>query len=576
MTIQEAVPVAQLKFPHYHTYDELTQYLEDVARDHPTLARLSSMGKSYQGRDLWVLTLTNTESGPDSEKPGYWIDANIHAGEVTGGAAALWTIEHLLSHYGQDSADGRQATELLDQHALYIAPRLSPDGVEAFLTTPMQVRSSLRPYPFEDEREGLYPHDIDGDGRILQMRVPDPKGPWKVSEKDPRLMRRRTFQDSGAQEAGEQFYQVYGEGLIRDYDGYTVKAAPTQYGLDLNRNFFFDWGPEGQQRGAGPYPASEPETRALADFFARHPNINGAQSYHTYGGVILRPYSGRADDTLPTHDLRVFKQMGQGGTDLTGYPHTSVFHGFRYDPKEVLRGGLFDWFYDSLGIFAFATELWDVVAAAGIGEEKGGVLTRDFIEWGRDHPEEDDLKLLKFNDEQNLGGFEPWRRFEHPQLGAVEIGGWDYRTFWGVAPLKFLEEIADKNARFTLAHAGANPRLNWKVVDVRPQEGGLYHLVAVLENTGFLPTYTSARAMERQAVQPIRVKVQGGRLLSGEATQEIGQLEGRSAVQGGFAPTFARQEQKLEWVIRGEKGSKVTLEAAGQRAGVARAEVELG
>lgn len=563
--------MAKLKFPHYHTFAEMTAYLKGVQQDHPKLASLSSMGKSHEGRDLWVMTLTNTETGPDSEKPAYWIDANIHAGEVTGGATALWTIDHLVRHYGKKNADGREVTALLDSFALYIAPRLSPDGVEAFLTTPRQVRSSLRRYPFEDEREGLHPGDIDGDGRILQMRVPDPKGPWVASKKDARLLRRRTFADNEG-----DFYQLYPEGLIKDFDGYTVKPAPPQYGLDLNRNFPFEWAPEGQQAGAGPFPTSEPETRALAQFFVTHPNINGVQSYHTYGGVLLRPYSGKPDDAMPTHDLRVFRQIGQRGTEITGYPHTSVYHGFRYDPKQTLHGGLFDWLYDSLGIFAFANELWDVVSEAGIGQEKDGLLTRDFIEWGREHPEEDDLKLLKFNDKHDLGGFEKWRKFQHPQLGEVEIGGWDYKRFWGVAPAKFLPGIAEKHARFTLAHAGASPRLNWKQVDVQPQGSGLYRIVAVLENTGFLPTYTSAKAQERKAVPPIRVSLSGGTPVSGDATQEIGQLEGRSAVQGGFAATSTTQEKKLEWVVKGEKGTTLTLQAAGPRAGVARREVELG
>lgn len=562
----------ELRFPHHHTYAELTAYLQEVAQAYPDLASLSSMGQSHEGRELWVMTMTSRDTGPHSEKPAYWIDANIHAGEVTGGATALWTIQHLMSRYGGNDADGREVTDLLDGHTVYIAPRLSPDGVEAFLTTPLQVRSSLRPYPFEDQREGLYLHDIDGDGRILQIRVPDPKGPWMASKKDPRLMRRRTFADREG-----DFYQVYSEGLIQDYDGYTVQPAPPQYGLDLNRNFPFEWGPEGQQRGAGPFPMSEPETRSLAQFFATHPNINGVQSYHTYGGVLLRPYAGKSDDDLPTHDLRVFKQIGDVGTGLTRYPHTSVFHGFRYDPKETLRGGLFDWLYDALGIFAFANELWDVVAEAGIGVPDGqGIRRRDFIGWLKDHPEEDDLRLLKFNDDEGLEGFEPWRPFEHPQLGPVEIGGWDYGRFWGVAPFKFLPDIAERHARFTLAHAAASPRLHWKLTEAQPQGGGLYRVVGVLENLGYLPTYTSARAKERQAVQPIRVKVRAPALVSGEASQDAGQLEGRSAVSGGFGPTSAAQERKFEWVVRGQPGETVTLEAAGPRAGVARAEVRLG
>ncbi|MER3462699.1 MAG: carboxypeptidase [Armatimonadota bacterium] len=562
----------ELDLSRFYLYDELTAYLQAVAAEYPHLARLESIGKSYQGRDIWVMTLTRFATGGDLEKPAYWIDANIHAGEVTGGATTQYTIHYLTTRYGSDP----QVTRLLERSAFYVCPRVSPDGVEQYLTTPHQVRSSLRPYPFEDEREGLYPEDVDGDGRILQMRVQDPKGAWKVSDKDPRLMRPREVGEEGG-----TYYHLYPEGLIRGWDGYTVKPAPPRHGLDLNRSFPADWGPESQQRGAGPFPLSEPETHALAQFFARHKNINGMQAYHTYSGVILRPYSGKPDDALPTHDLTVFKRLGDKGTELTGYPHTSVFHGFRYDPKTTLRGGFFDWLYEDLGIFGFSTELWDVISLAGIGEKQpNGVLKRDFIGWFRSHPEEDDLKLLQFNDEHGLEGFKTWTPFEHPQLGPVEIGGWDYKRFWGNAPAKFLPDIAHKNTLFTLLHAEVSPRLELKLAKVEPVSEGVWRLVAVLENTGFLPTYTSAKALEKKAVEPIRVKLhlgEGARLVSGEAVQEIGHLEGRSnKIELFGALPFGDQEKKLEWVVAAPSGSTVTLEAIAQRAGTVRQEIRLG
>ena len=490
---------------------------------------------------------------------------------MTGGATCLYTIQYLTGRYGSDA----QVTHLLDQSAFYICPRVSPDGVEQYLTTPYQARSSVRPYPFEDEREGLHPEDVDGDGRILQMRVPDPKGAWKVSDQDPRLMRPREVGDEGG-----SYYQLYPEGLIQGWDGYTVKAAPPKHGLDLNRQFPADWGPEALQRGAGPFPLSEPETQALAQFFARHKNINGMQAYHTYSGVILRPYSGKPDEAFPTHDLNVFKRLGQRGTELTGYPDASVYHGFRYDPKTTLRGGFFDWLYEDLGIFGFSTELWDVVALAGIGEKQAnGILKRDFIGWMRTHPEEDDLKLLRFNDEHGLEGFREWTLFQHPQLGPVEIGGWDYKRFWGNAPAKFLPDIAHKNTLFSLLHAEAAPRLGLKLVESQLVAGNTYRVVAVLENTGFLPTYTSAKALEKKAVEGIRVRLhlpEGARLVSGEGVADVGHLEGHSnKVDTLFGSPFGDQEKKLEWVVQAPPGSRVQLEAVAVRAGTVRREIEL-
>src|SRR5690606_27237685 len=100
---------------------------------------------------------------------------------------ALHTADLLLHGYGSDP----EITALLDTRAFYIAPRVQPDGAELYLTTPLTLRSSVRPWPKDEEDEGLTPDDINGDGLILQMRVPDPKGEWRISEHDDRLMVKR-------------------------------------------------------------------------------------------------------------------------------------------------------------------------------------------------------------------------------------------------------------------------------------------------------------------------------------------------------------------------------------------------
>ncbi|NTV64633.1 MAG: carboxypeptidase, partial [Oscillochloris sp.] len=241
-----------IDFARYYRPHEVADILAALVEEYPDLATLRSIGKSHEGRDLWLITLTNQATGPDNEKPAFWLDANIHATELTGCMAALHLIQHTLAGYGREPA----LTDLLDQRALYVLPCVNPDGMEQALTSPLYIRSGTRRYPYSDERDGLYPADIDGDGLVLQMRVPDPDGGWKISAKDPRLMRRRD-----PDEAGGSYYRVYTEGLIRGYDGHQIKIAPAWQGLDFNRNFPFIWAPEGVQSGAGPYPASEPEIR---------------------------------------------------------------------------------------------------------------------------------------------------------------------------------------------------------------------------------------------------------------------------------------------------------------------------
>jgi murein tripeptide amidase MpaA len=553
-----------IEFNQYLRPHEVEAALKGFAEEHAGLTTLSSIGRSHEGREIWCLAITNKATGPDAEKPALWLDANIHATEVAGSMGALHVIQRLLTGYGKDE----RITQLLDSRALYVVPCLNPDGMEQALTTPVYVRSGTRRYPYEDERDGLYPADIDGDGQIVQMRVEDPDGGWKVSEKDPRLMRRR-----GPDEFGGTYYRVYTEGRIRNFDGVTVKVAPPAQGLDFNRNFPYIWAPEGQQRGAGPYPGSEPETRAAIAFLSSHLNVSGAITYHTYSGVILRPYSDKPDDKMPINDLWIYKEIGKRGKELTGYPDVSVYHGFRYHPREVMNGAFDDWAYDQLGIFTFTVELWDMVGEAGIKE-------RDFIEWMRDHPEEDDLKLLKWNDEQLGGkGFVSWRPFEHPELGPVEIGGWIERRTFGNPPEAMLLRTIEPNTEFVIAQALMSPRLELRQASATPLGEGLYLVRAVAANSGYLATYGSQQAKEISAVRPIEVRLglpEGATLLAGEATQEIGQLEGRASKRALFGGSYPTDNlHKLEWTVRAPQGGALRIEAASQRAGTARVIVEL-
>src|SRR4030095_6674617 len=139
--------------------------------ERPEIFRVESIGKSYEGRDIWLATVTNVETGPDIEKPGFLVEPNITALEVTGTTAALHLLDKLLRGYGSDP----KVTRCLDSRVFYVVPRLNPDGAElALADRPRFVRSSVRPYPRLDEQDGLHEEDIDGDGGILMMRLQAP------------------------------------------------------------------------------------------------------------------------------------------------------------------------------------------------------------------------------------------------------------------------------------------------------------------------------------------------------------------------------------------------------------------
>ena len=196
-------------------------------------------------------------------------------------------------------------------------------------------------------------------------------------------------------ETGGTYYRIMPEGRYDGYDGFTLKIKRPLQGLDLNRNFPASWRQEFEQQGAGPYPTSEPEIRAVVDFVVRHPNICGGTSFHTWSGVLLRPFEHQSDDEMDAEDLWFYQAAGHKGTELTGYPAISVYHEFRYHPKSVI-GGTFDWIYEHLGVFSWVVEIWSPMREAGIENYK-------YIDWFRDHAIEDDLNLFRWS-EQKLGG----------------------------------------------------------------------------------------------------------------------------------------------------------------------------
>ena len=559
-----------LSFDTYYKYDQLTDVLKTLAGEHPLIMSLDVLGKSYEGRDIPLVILTNRATGPDLEKPAFYVDGNIHATELTASVAALFLIDRLAKGYGSDP----QITRILDEQVIYVVPRLNPDGAEqALAAKPRFVRSGTRPYPYPDKQDGLHEEDVDGDGRILQMRLQDPTGDWKVSDRDPRMMVKR-----GPDEEGGQYYRLFDEGLIENYDGVMINPARPLAGLDFNRNFPYEWRPDGAQPGAGDYPGSEPEIRAAIAFIAEHPNIYGALTYHTYSRVLLRPYSTKSDDEMDTADKWVYEAIGERGTEITGYPCVSVYHHFRYHPKEVTSGAFDDWLFDHRGIFTFTVELWDLPTAAGV-EEKS--KEKKFMDWFRKHPLSDDYKILDFVNQHAPDALVPWRAFDHPQLGPVELGGWNALFSWRNPPPALLEAEVAPQADFAIAFAALAPRLCWREVKVTPLGDGAYHVLAVVENSGFLPTYVSQRSLAVKAVRPVRLELElgdGMELVGGKQKSEIGQLEGRSnklaVSQFESSPTDNRG--KAEWVVRFTGGGTLRVKAISERGGTLTSAISLG
>lgn len=551
-------------FDRYLDHVELSLRLRALAGEHPRLMRLDAIGASHEGRPIWLVTLAASAGAlPADARPALWVDGNIHGAELVGSMACLYFIEHLLAGYEQDA----DITRTLDTRTLYVCPRVSPDGAQAALDAcPRLVRSGPRAFPHADPLPaGAVPQDLDGDGRILLMRVPDPLGSWKVSADDPRLMTAR-----GPAETDGVYYRLLTESLApADAPDHGPGAAPAA-GLDFNRNFPAGWRPHGAQPGAGPYPTSEPEVRTVVDFITAHPNIGAGVALHSYSGVLLRPSSTRPDDELPAGDLALYTRLGQDATRLSGYPVASAYHAFREPGTLGISGAFDDWLYEHLGCLGWTLELWSPQRAAGIE------LT-DYLAWGRDHPPADDARLLAFADTlPEPWGYVDWYGFEHPQLGPVELGGFNALWFFSNPPPPLLEAEIARVPAWLVFQALVLPEL--ALLDARADAlgAGLYRVTLRVGNAGYLPTHITARGAELGAVREVIAEIDlpdGAELASGAPRQGLGQLAGRSRHAGapygwaGLRQDDAADRATATWVVRARPGSVVTVSAQHARAG---------
>lgn len=559
-----------IDFTAYFRYDDLTRHLHGLEDAYPSLAALSSIGKSHRGRDVWLMTITNRATGPDSDKPAFYIDANIHAEEVSTTSVALYTIWYLLTQYGQNA----EVTWLLDNLTFYIIPRFNPDGAEISLTMPHHWCGNGRYLPGEEQTRGLCQHDINGDGLIVEMRIEDAAGEWKVSKADPRLMMLRQPGEVG----DGPYYRMYREGEIRGaWDGKAFEIEKPRDG-NMNRNFPAGWRPEFRQYGAGDYPLSEPEALAVAQFILSHKNIAGIQNYHTHGGVHLRPSLVAPDSAIPRNDLAMYKTIGAMGTALTGYPVISVYEEFTSDPDQPRVGSLMQWTYDELGIVTFSTELWNPERAAGFAEPAKYQL--------RARSEEDEVALLRYND-AHLGGkgFVNWTPFDHPQLGRVEIGGWTHMfTFRNPPPASFatteeakswLPDMCHKNCLFTLKHAACSPLI--RITDVQSEALGanLHKITATVSNQGYLPTYLTEMSLKHNTSDEVVAAIAGDGVdvIMGLPEQRIGHLAGRDERAAAWSPwmrDWHTTTKQVQWLARAPSGACITVTAGAERGGTHR------
>lgn len=449
----------RVEWNRFYDNEGLHAILAQLHEAFPELTQLYSIGKSFQNRDLWCLEVTAPQGGKASQKPGMYIDGNIHGNEVQGSEVVAYTAWYLCHQYGRLET----VSDLLNHSVFYLVPTINPDGRDHWLhtaNTASTSRSGVR--PVDNDGDGLYDEDdyddLDGDGVITQMRIKNPFGHWKPHPDYPDYLMVRV----GPEERGE--YELLGyEGIDNDNDG-RINEDPVG-GYDMNRNWAFDWQPNYIQPGALEYPFCLPETRAVAEFAIAHPNLAALQSYHNNGGMILRG-PGREGGAFQAADDNVLRIIAQRGEKILPFYRSITI----WKDLYTVWGGEIDWLYGARGILGFSNELWS---------------NRNLDKSTGDGAPDQDAAFIKhvlLNE-----AVVKWKPYHHPTYGLIEIGG--LKKEWGRTPVSFLlEEECHRNMAFTLYHAGQMPRLKFGEGQVEKLSGQLFRIRAVIENSRLMPT----------------------------------------------------------------------------------------
>ncbi|MBP8809103.1 MAG: peptidase M14 [Kofleriaceae bacterium] len=547
----------------YLDHAELTAQLKAWHAAFPDLTRLTSLGTTPEGRELWLLTIG---VDPDRVRPTAWVDGNMHASELAGSSVALAIAEDFLAvHVDPARLDLSPAVlARLREVRLFVLPRMSPDGAEAVLTTGRFVRSVPRDDRAERGASRWRTGDIDGDGLSLVMRVADPTGDYVAPHADhPDLLSARQLDDDGPA------YRVYPEGMIDHWDGFTI-PAPSFVGdnpVDLNRNFPWSWAPTHEQIGAGRFPLSEPESRAVVEFTAHHPEIFAWLNLHCYGGVFIRPLGHAPDSKMDQGDLAVFRQLEGWAKQLTGYPTVSGFEEFLYSPDAPLHGDLTDYAYNQRGALAYVVELWDLFKRLELPTPKR------FVDYYTQFDRAAAAKLAAWDRAENASRvIRPWRRFDHPQLGPVEIGGLDVRIgVWNPPPELLPTVCAQHSACFARVAALAPAVVVRSLVAVAVGDD-LTRIELVVDNRGYLATYGLPSAKKLEWNEPLYAELvaDGCALVEPERRRvTLGHLAGWGHGVGAGADELAYLRSagndasaRASWLVRGRGAVAVRVGAA--------------
>jgi hypothetical protein len=651
-------------FSKYHSYADMTATLQSLADSHQDIARLKSIGKTRQGRDIWLVEIANPAGIPVAERPGLLIAANFEGDHLIGGEICLFLADFLLTNYPGDG----EVKQRLDNHVFYILPRVNPDGAE-LMFAPVKTGRKTNSTPRDDDNDGRLdedgPEDLNKDGIITVMRVKAADGEYMIDPEEARLLKRA---DPKKGESGA--FKLYWEGIDNDQDGFINEDPPG--GTDLDRNFMHEY--PYFRMDAGLHMASEPESRAVLDWVIANRKVAAILAFGESDNLIVPPGSSGRLGPAREIDLVRFADAGIAAASKVGLMPVSPFFAGRFGgggfemgemfflmaggertpgaaqartqaqapttgrarlperkPATVVntadidyfravsdkyreisglkqplyvrepQGAFFQYGYYQFGVPSFSTPGWGLTTAAeSPGQRRMGMMSggppsgapageggqtgtpaaatrtqtafgpqgMEFMQMMRGGGQSAqaaeavpaltpgiDKQVLKFFDTEKIDGFVAWGTAVHPELGAVEIGGFKPYALTN-PPAAKITEIGAAHAKFALYLSSLFPQVKIAKTEVVSHGGGLFRIRAEVENSGFWPT-ALAHGVTARAVKPTMVQlgVKQEEIISGHGKTNFFQALGGS---GG--------RQKFEWLIKGKADDRIKLKVVSEKA----------
>jgi hypothetical protein len=405
MALTMARTIGAQPVPVYLPFADVERRLADVARQNSALVKLEAIGTSAGGRKIHLLTIAAEGKVAPAQRPAVFVGANIVGFHNAGSHAAVAFVEKLLA-----KKDDAAVKKLLESRTFYVAPALNPDAHDAMFSGP-KARRSGNGATLDRDLDGLVgedgPNDLNGDGRITMMRVPDAAGEWLVDEKDARLMRRA---DPMKGEKGK--YKLMAEGIDDDKDGQFNEDGPGGYRPD--KNFAHAWNETDVE--SGPWPSASPETKAVLDFVVKHRNVAMAFVFGPANNLLEMPRGGAGARGGDVGSMKVTppRQLAAAFGLEPGKEYTidEIWELAKDSPIVRAQGGTKEQFAQFLGGGpATSPDAEDLKFYQNFGEEYKKLL------------EKAGLDTKRAGGQSAPGGLQNWLYYQH-SLMAVELDVW--------------------------------------------------------------------------------------------------------------------------------------------------------